>query len=111
VNDALNRRACEMHVVTTISIYCSYLKSRILEVVALDKHYAQITKGLQQENISLKFKCYKLEEDGILLFRDRVYVPNTQELRNIVLKVIHIVPYVGHLGYHKKIEVVRSQYF
>jgi hypothetical protein len=82
-----------------------------LEVVASDQHYAQVTKGLQQENIPLKFKDYRLEEDGILLFRDKFYVPNTQELRNIVLKEMHNVPYVGHPGYQKTIAVVRSQYF
>jgi hypothetical protein len=72
-----------------------------LEVVASDQHYAQVKEGLQQENVQLKFKDYKLEEDGILLFRDKVYVPNTQELRNIVLKEMHNVPYVGHPGYQE----------
>jgi hypothetical protein len=57
VVDALNRRVHEMHA-TTISMYCSDLKSRILEVVASDQHYAQVTEGLQQENIPLKFKDY-----------------------------------------------------
>jgi hypothetical protein len=33
------------------------------------------------------------------LFRNIVYVPNYQELRNLVLKKMHNVPYVGHPGY------------
>jgi hypothetical protein len=59
----------------------------------------------------LKFKDYRLEDDGILLFKDRVYVPNIKELKNIVLKEMCNVPCVGHLGYQKTIAVVRSQYF
>jgi hypothetical protein len=37
--DALNIRVHEMHV-TTISMHSSYFKSRILEVVKIDPHYA-----------------------------------------------------------------------
>jgi hypothetical protein len=58
-------------------MYSSDLKIRILEVVAPHQHYAQVTKGLQQENVSLKFKDYGLKEDGILSFREIFYVPNT----------------------------------
>jgi hypothetical protein len=55
VVDALSRRVHEMNV-ASISMYCSYLKSRNLEVVALDQRYTQVTKGLQHENILLTFK-------------------------------------------------------
>jgi hypothetical protein len=58
-----------------------------------------------------KYKDYKMEEDGILLYRNKVYVPNSQELRNLVLKEMHNVPYVGHPGYQKTIAVVRGQYY
>jgi hypothetical protein len=38
-------------------------------------------------------------------------VPNSQELKNMVLREMHNVPYVGHPGYQKIISVVKSQYF
>jgi hypothetical protein len=47
----------------------------------------------------------------IILYRNKVYVPNSQELRILVLKEIHNVPYVGHPGYQKTIVDVRGQYF
>jgi hypothetical protein len=47
----------------------------------------------------------------ILLYRNKVYVPNSQELRILVLKEMHNVPYVGHPGYQKTIVDVRGQYF
>jgi hypothetical protein len=87
------------------------LKDRILEAITTNPHYAQVKERLQQNNVQQKYKYYKMEEDGILLFRDKVYVPNTQELRNMVLKEMHNVPYVGHPGYQKTITTVRSQYF
>jgi hypothetical protein len=52
-----------------------------------------------------------MEEDGILLYRNKVYVPNSQELRNLILKEMHNVPYAGHPGYQKTIATVRGQYY
>jgi len=40
-----------------------------------------------------------------------VYIPNSYELRKLVLKEMHNVLYVGHLGHQKTIAVVRSEYF
>jgi hypothetical protein len=45
------------------------------------------------------------------MFRGRIYVPNSQELKKLRLGEMHNVPYVGHLGYQKTIAVVKSQYY
>jgi hypothetical protein len=37
------------------------------------------------------------------MYRCRVYVPNDQELKNMLLSEMHKVPYVGHPGYQKTI--------
>jgi hypothetical protein len=75
VVDALSRRVHEMHA-TTISM-CKYdLKDKILEAAKLDQHYVQTTEKLQQGNLQQKIKDYELREDGILMYRGRVYVPN-----------------------------------
>jgi hypothetical protein len=43
--------------------------------------------------------------------KNRICVPSSIELSNLVLKEMHNVPYVVHSSYHKKIAVVRSQFF
>jgi hypothetical protein len=45
------------------------------------------------------------------MHKNRIYVPSFGELRNLVLKEMHDVPYVGHLDYQKMITAVRSQFF
>jgi hypothetical protein len=50
VVDALNKRVHEIHA-TTISMYNSDLKDRILEVVIVDLHYVQVKESLQQSNV------------------------------------------------------------
>ena len=44
------------------------------------------------------------------MYRHRVYVPNDQELKNMVMREMHNVPYVGHPGYQKTITVVKGKY-
>jgi hypothetical protein len=45
------------------------------------------------------------------MHKNRIYFPSSREMRNLVLKEMHAVPYAGHLGYQKTITVVRSQLF
>ena len=85
VVDALSRRVHLMHA-TTISMNQSYLKSRILDVVVTDQHYLRVKESLKQENVQQKIKEYDMEEDGLLIHKNRIYVPSSGELRNLVLK-------------------------
>jgi hypothetical protein len=89
----------------------SDLKRRILDGLVTDHHYLQAKENLQQGNVQQKIKEYEIKEYGLLIHKNRIYVPSSEELRNLVLKEMHDVPYVGHLGYQKTITAVRSQLF
>jgi hypothetical protein len=58
-----------------------------------------------------KMEIYKLENDGILFYKNRIFVPNVQCLKQMILQEMHNVPYAGHPGYHKKVAAVKSHYF
>jgi hypothetical protein len=58
-----------------------------------------------------KVEGYELGIDGILLYMNIFYVPNYPQLRSTILKEMHNVPYVGHLGYQKTISIVKSHYY
>jgi hypothetical protein len=45
------------------------------------------------------------------MYRGIIYVPNSQELKNLILREMHNVPYAGHPGYRKTISIVKSQYY
>ena len=70
----------------------------------------ELVNKLQQGKMQKKDEDYELGIDGILLYRNRVYVPNYPELRSAILKEMHNVPYAGHPGYHKIVPVVKSRY-
>jgi hypothetical protein len=110
VVDALNRRVHELHA-TTIIMYKSDLKDRILEVAKSDLKYIEITTKLQQGILQQKNEDYKLGNDEILMYKRKIYVPNSQELKILILREMHNGPYVGHLGYQKTFAAVKCQYY
>lgn len=60
-----------------------------------------IEKGIQDWNI----------EDGIVLHRGRIYVPDDQQLRRDLLKLFHDSPVAGHSGKHKTLELISRDYW
>src|SRR5882724_2228413 len=50
-------------------------------------------------------------EDGLILYRGRIYVPNELELRREVVKSCHDPPIMGHPGRYKTLEIVQRNYW
>ena len=73
--------------------------------------YVQIKEKLQQQIIDKKHEGYKLEEDGLLTYKNIIYIPSIVYLRRIVMDEIHQAPYSGHPRYQKTIAIARKQYF
>jgi hypothetical protein len=84
VVDALNRRVHEL-LATTISMYWTDIKRRILEAANADLQYRESVAKLQQGKIPQKMEIYKLETDGILLYKNIIFVPNVQCLKQMIL--------------------------
>jgi len=74
-----------MHI-GTIIMYMMDLKDKIIEVLNSDQHCLKIKETLQQGNLQQKFTYYELKEDGILMYKDKVYVSNSREMKNIGLR-------------------------
>jgi hypothetical protein len=110
VADALSRRVHKMHA-TSISMYQSDLKPKILEAGKSYLQYKELEEKLQQGNLKQKIEEYKLDNDEIFMYRGRIYVPNSNELKNMILREMHNVPYARHPGYQKTIATVKRQYY
>jgi hypothetical protein len=110
VADALSRKVHELHA-TTISMYITELKDRIPEAADADLQYRNIVAKLQQHERPQIEKGYALGTDGLLLYKNIIYVPNDRELKLAILKEMHNVTYAGHPGYQKTVAAVKSHYF
>ena len=70
-----------------------------------------VNDKLQQKNFEKRYEVYKLEEDEILTYKGRIYIPDVADLRRVVMDEIHQAPYSGHPGYQKKVAITRKKYF
>jgi hypothetical protein len=96
---------------TTISMYRTEIKDIILEASNVDLQYRGQVAKLQQHERPQTQGSYTLGTYGLLLYKNRVYVPNVGELKLVILKEMHNVAYAGHLGYHKTMATVKNHYF
>jgi hypothetical protein len=65
-------------------LYQLDLKDKILEAAKLDLYYKELVAKLQQGNLQQKIEEYKIDNDEILMYRGRIYVPNSQELKTLI---------------------------
>ena len=58
-----------------------------------------------------KYSKFRIEEDGLLRYHDKIYIPNKIELRRMILEESHSTPYSGHLGVTKMLSNIKPLYF
>ena len=85
--------------------------SQIVNHTSRDELYEQVNDKLQQQSLENRYDGYKLEEDRILTYKNKVYIPNVEILRRNVMDNIHQPSYSGHPRYQKTIATARKQYF
>jgi hypothetical protein len=83
VADAISRRVHELHA-TSISMYPTDIKSKIMEAANADLQYRELVAKLQQGKIPQKVDNYNLGIDGILLHKNKIFVPNVQDLKHMI---------------------------
>ena len=105
--DALSRKVHEMHL-ASLSIFQSDLREQIVNHAIEDELYVHVKNKLQQQSLEKRYEGYKLEEDGLLIYKGRIYIPKVADLRRVVIDEIHQAPYSGHLGYQNTIATSRK---
>jgi hypothetical protein len=70
-----------------------------------------VTLYIQQEPAGDKYEGYQMTEGGLLTYRDRLYIPNCDDLKRFIMDELHKRPYTGHPGYQKMITATRKQFF
>jgi len=86
---------------TTISMYQSDLKEIILKAAKSYQEYLEVKEKFQQSNLLQKSEEYKLEKAEILMYMGKIYVPNSQELKNLILKKCIMCLMLGTLDIRK----------
>ena len=109
VVDALSRKVqCVCKI--SVSKWQSTLFERIKIVADQDVVYQQIKQQVQQISGKETQQGYELDDVGMLYFNKRLYVPNEDSLRKLILDKFHISHYTGHPGYQKMVTGLRKEY-
>jgi hypothetical protein len=70
-----------------------------------------VTSHVRQEPTGIKYEGYQLIEEGLLTYRNRLYIPNCEDLKRFIMDELHKRPYTGHPGYQKMITTTRKQFY
>ena len=54
---------------------------------------------------------YSLNEKGLILYKNRLYIPKVPKIKLLILNEIHKSPYFGHPGHQKTITMLQKDYF
>ena len=96
---------------SAISTYKTNLEDQLEERVKLDENYHKLQAKVTENLIESLSTGYSLNEKGLLLYKDRLYIPNVPKIKLLILNKIHKTPYSGHPGYQKTITVLWKDYF
>ena len=105
------RRNTKLNFTTTISTYASDLNEHLKEGVKQDEIYQKLQITAKEEPTEILIKGYSLNEEGFLLFTDKLYVPNVPKVKLLILDEVHKTPYSGHPGYQKTITKLKKIIF
>jgi hypothetical protein len=110
VVDALSRSMRKIHL-ATVSTYETNVKNRVRNAEETDPFVQTLTLYLQQGHFGVKYEGYQMTEGGLLTYRDRLYIPNCDDLKRFIMDELHKRPYTGHPGYQKMITTTQKQFY
>ena len=105
------RRNTRLNFIATISTYKTYLEDQLKEGVKLDENYQKLQAKVAKKVAESLSTGYSLNEKGLILYKNRLYIPNVPKIKLLILNEIHKTPYSGHLGYQKTITMLQKYSF
>jgi hypothetical protein len=78
------------------------LREKILTLQHNDEWYKEVEDFIGQNTMMVpRFEGFTFDDDGLLMFKNHIYVPPNNELRRFILKEAHRAVYMAHPGVTK----------
>jgi hypothetical protein len=75
---------------------------KILNLQCDDDWYKEVKDFIEQNTMIVpRFEGFTLDDDGLLRFKNQIYVPPNDKLRSLILNEAHIAVYMAHPGVTK----------
>jgi hypothetical protein len=110
VVDALSRR---FHGLSEINMSRaeSDMEQRIRTEGINDGNYTKIMIELQNSTANSDKPYLSIDRKGLLQLKNKLYIPDSTELKSTILDEVHKEPYFGHPCYQKTITTLRKLFF
>jgi hypothetical protein len=110
VVDALSKSIKMIHL-ATVSTCEADVRERVRNAPNTNAFFKTMTSYLIQEPTGLKYEGYQMLKEGMLTYRNSLYIPNCDNLKRFIMDELHKRPYTGHPGYQKMITAIRKQFY
>ena len=110
VADALSRHENQLYM-AAYSSYETDLEKKIKAAAEKDEKYQELMQKIYEGSESNEDNRFKSSKNGLLLCKNRLYVPNSTELKVVIFDEVHKKPYSGHPGYQKTVTMLRKNFY
>ena len=88
------------------------LHEGILTIHHDDDWYKEVKENTGQDIMLVpKFEGFTVDNDKLLIFKSRIYIPPNDDLRSLILNEAHIAMYMAHPGVMKMRENLKPLFF
>src|SRR6202048_2221341 len=94
------------------------LRQSLFEIKASDEDI--LSRVARAKGLTEKFVLKKMEEkdpywleteEGLAMWKNHVYIPKDQKLREDIIRMHHDLPHIGHPGIHRTEELITRNYW
>jgi hypothetical protein len=110
VVNALSRNMKMIHL-AAVSTCETNVKERVRNAQETNTFFHIVTSYLEHEPTRIKYEGYQIIDGGLLTYRNRLYIPDCDDLKRFIMDELHKRPYTGHPGYQKMIMTTRKQFY
>jgi hypothetical protein len=112
-NKVADYLSCRIHGLFEINISRaeSDLEQRIKMIGINDGNYTKMMAELQNSSTNSDQPDISINKEGLLRFKNRLYIPESIELKLTILDEMHKKPYFDHRGYQKTISTLRRLFY
>jgi hypothetical protein len=110
VADAISRHANSIYTVTR-SNYETNLEERVRLAAKKDQEYQNIKLKMVDNSVGIEESDFRFSKSGLLMYKNKLYVLESNEIKLLILDELHKKPYFGHPGYHKLITMLRKEFY
>jgi hypothetical protein len=89
----------------------SDMEQRIRTASVNDKNYTKMMAELQNSVTNSDEPDISIDKEGLLRFKNRLYIPDSTKIKLNILDDAHKKPYSGHPGYQKTIKTLRKLFY